>query len=132
MKKLALTFLICLFTVLLSAPSYAEWKKVGATKTANIYTEIYINFSTVRKRDGRVFLWQLDDFAEQVNDFKSVKKYTEIDCNTMRSRNLQMVAYKYHMGRGNGVSYPIKQEWDYLPTDTVGYKFALFACKFKF
>ena len=37
MKKLALTFLICLFTVLLSAPSYAEWTKVGENVSGDTF-----------------------------------------------------------------------------------------------
>jgi len=50
MKKL----LILLFSVMFSFSSYAEWIKVNEDTEGDSY---YIDFETVKERDGYVYWW---------------------------------------------------------------------------
>ena len=45
-----------LFTLLLSAPSYAKWTKVGESVTGSTF---YVDFERIRKHDGYVYFWRL-------------------------------------------------------------------------
>ena len=100
MKKLTLTFLICLFTVLLSAPSYAKWTKVGENVNG---TTFYMDFERIRKVDGYVYWWDLSDYLKptKYGDL-SAKSYHQGDCKLFRSRDLSFSFHKEPMGGGIG------------------------------
>ena len=99
MKKLTLTFLICLFTVLLSAPSYAEWTKVVET----LKGDFYVDYERIRKHDGSVYWWELLDRLKPTNSGNfSSKGYYQGDCGVFRSRELSLSFHKEPMGGGIG------------------------------
>ena len=51
--------------MLLSAPSYAKWTKVGE----NVYgSTFYVDFERIRKGDGYVYFWGLNDYLGVQND----------------------------------------------------------------
>ena len=55
---------ILLFTVMLSAPSYAKWTKVAASVEATHY----VDFERIRKHEGYVYFWALNDYLGIQND----------------------------------------------------------------
>ncbi len=64
MKKLTLIFIL-LFTVLLSAPSYAKWTEVSESVDGDTY---YVDFERIRKHGGYVYFWRLGDLRKPDKD----------------------------------------------------------------
>jgi hypothetical protein len=117
MKKLTLTFLICLFTVLLSAPSYAEWTKVSGSVA---YTS-YVDFERIRKHDGDIYFWELFDYVKPSPvGTMSAKRYRQGDCKIFRFKILSSVFYREPMGQGTPSSSWDKpdKEWSYPVPNT--------------
>ena len=118
MKKLTLTFLICLFTVLLSAPSYAEWKKVGENVHGQTF---YVDFERIRKHGGYVYWWLVQDLPKPFQGILSFKSYHQGDCNLFRYKIMSKSFHKEPMGRGTGDTPPVPKEhkdWKYPPPNT--------------
>jgi hypothetical protein len=118
MKKLTLTFLICLFTVLLSAPSYAEWTKVSESVDGDTY---YVDFERIRKHDGYVYFWRLGDLRKPDKDGDlAYKSYIQGDCKLFRYKTLVTSYHKEPMGGGTGeVDSNPDKEWKYPPPNSV-------------
>ena len=110
-----------LFTVLLSAPSYAEWTKVGIQKRWG--TTFYVDFERIRKHGGYVYWWELGDYLKptKYGDLSS-KIYAQGDCKLFRFKWLDASYHTQPMGEGQpsetGVSK--NQQWDYPAPNTSG------------
>ena len=61
MKKLLLIFTLLFSTLMFSTPSYGEWTKVGANVRG---TNFYVDFDRIRKHDGYVYFWTLNDYLK--------------------------------------------------------------------
>jgi hypothetical protein len=107
MKKL----LILLFSILISFNSYGEWKMVSTNVDGNEY---YVEIDTVKKHDGYVYFWYLDDYL-QPSDYgiMSIQMYLQGDCGANRSKDLTMLFYKKSMGKGEYESYTPPDVWQY-------------------
>jgi hypothetical protein len=95
-----------LITVLLlsSGPAYAEWVLVTGDESG---TTVYIDPSTIRRKDALVGLWTLYDSktVETIPEgsFLSIKRQKEYDCAEERSRTLAETLFSGNMGKGKVV-----------------------------
>ena len=91
--------------------SHAKWTKVsqGLVKIE------YIDFEKIKRRDGYVYFWQLQDYLKPTKyGILSSKIYNQGDCKLIRYKNLSFVVHKQSMGRGWWRTSPRrKPEWRY-------------------
>ena len=113
MKNLLLIFTLLFSSVFFSSTSFAEWTKVSEGENGNTF---YVDFKRIRKHDGFVYYWGLDNFLKpDVDGDLSVKKYMQVDCNLLRRMLLSGSSYNEPMGGGiSSSSYtPKNPEWTY-------------------
>jgi hypothetical protein len=70
MKKLTLIFTLVFSTVMFSSPSYSKWTKVDETANGNTY---YVDFERIRKVDGYVYFWRMENWLEPTKDRLDVR-----------------------------------------------------------
>jgi len=95
---------LIIFLLLSSGPAYAEWVLVTGDESG---TTVYIDPSTIRRKDALVNLWTLYDSktVETVTEgsFLSIKRQKEYDCVEERSRTLAETLFSGNMGKGKVV-----------------------------
>jgi hypothetical protein len=117
MKKLTLIFTLLVSTVMLSSPSYAKWTKVGEGGSGNTY---YVDYERIRKHDGYIYFWELEDLLKPDSGYLSIKIYKQGDCKLFRVKNLSFSFYKEPMGRVTGESFTPPDKWKYPAPNTKG------------
>ena len=100
--------------------SYAEWKKVDKNVDGDSF---YVDFERIRKVDGYVYWWSLDDYVEPDKlGHVSEKRYNQGDCKLFRVKYLSVFYFENPMGEGKRL--PIRtsnlQQWVYPPPKSVG------------
>ena len=118
MKSL-LTIFTLVFTMMFSSTSFAEWTEVSKNERGDTQ---YVDFERVRKVDGHVYFWLLNDFLKPITDMKllSSKTYRQVDCKSFGFKNLSYVYHKESMGRDNGESAEsVNKDWRYPQPNTV-------------
>ena len=114
MKNL-LTIFTLLFTVMIPSTSFAEWTRVGDTGIGDTF---YVDFEKIKKNDGYVYYWQMNDYLKpDTFNIISSKTLKEVDCNLpVKSRKIYATYHTQPMGNGepNTVS-PTKRDWRYPP-----------------
>ena len=113
MKTLLLIFTLLFSTVVFSSPSYAEWTKIGENVDG---TTFYVDFERIRKHDGYVYFWSLNDYLKPFRGVLSDKAYYQVDCKLLRYKALSGSFHKEPMGRGIGDTPPIPKshkDWSY-------------------
>ena len=119
MRKLTLTLV---FTVMFSSTSFAEWK--GVSQSVDKEVRFYVDFERIRKHDGYVYFWVLEDYSTIVfyesllfspldAFYSSTMHYNQGDCNLFRFKELSFTAYKEQMGQGQGEELPPWGKWIY-------------------
>ena len=121
MKKLILILLFS--TVMFSSSSYAEWTKVSTgTGTNNSGSIFYVDFERIRKHDGYVYYWELEDYLKPDQfGMLSSKLYYQGDCKLFRYKILSYSFHKEPMGDGTGeVVEPTGDHtnWKYPPPNS--------------
>ena len=98
MKKIILIFTLLCTTVSFSSNSFGEWKYVASSDDG---TSVYIDFDLIRKHDGYVYFWALEDLLKPDQDGDmSYINYYQCDCNIFRFKHLSASYYKQAMGNG--------------------------------
>ena len=129
MKKLTLIFTLLVSTVMFSSPSYAEWTKVSETVDGNTF---YIDFTTVKYRNGLVYYWELSDYVKPTkNGILSVLQYNQGHCDLVAEKGLSWIFYGGPMGKG-----PIllrdndpDKNWKHRPPGTSAYRIIKRVCE---
>ena len=115
----SLTILIALtFSVMFSSSSYAGWTEVSE----NVRGTVYVDFERIRKHDGYVYWWQLQDYLKptKFGDL-SGKTYKQGDCKLFRYKTLSGSFHKEPMGGGTAdTSNNPNKEWKHSPPNSVG------------
>ena len=117
--KSRLTIIILVLTMMFSSPSFAEWTKVSKNERGDTH---YVDFERVRKVDGYVYFWVMNDYLKPITDMKllSSKTYREVDCKSFGFKNLSYVYHKESMGRDNGESSEaVNKNWRYPQPNTI-------------
>ena len=98
MKKIILIFAILFSTTMLSSNSFGEWKFLTSTVSGD---NIFIDNKRIRKHDGYVYFWVLEDLLKPDQDGDlSYINYFQGDCNLFRYKHLSASYYKQAMGQG--------------------------------
>jgi hypothetical protein len=102
-----------------SSSSYAEWTKVSENMNGDTF---YVDFERIRKVDGYVYFWQLQDYLKPISGgYLSSRIYKQVDCKLFRFKDLSFIFRKEPMGGGTGDTYndPDK-EWNYPSPNSSG------------
>jgi hypothetical protein len=120
MKMKSLTLFIALtFSVMFSSSSYAGWTEVGKIVSGDTF---YVDFERIRKVDGYVYYWVLNDYLKP-NKFGTLssKVYYQGDCKLFRHKGLSYSYHKEPMGGGTGdTSNDPDTEWTYPSPNSSG------------
>ena len=117
MRKIRLLTTLVFSLMMFSSTSYAEWTKVGVNVNGNTF---YVDFAGIRKVDGYVYYWYLQDWLKPNNGFLSGKSYFQGECRVFRVKYLSYVHHKQPMGRDTGDSNsPKNPECFYPPSNSV-------------
>jgi hypothetical protein len=115
MKKLILILLFS--TVMFSSPSYAEWTEVSKGVDG---TTFYVDYERIRKVDGFVYYWDLQDYPEPNSlGYSSFRGYNQGDCKLFKSRFLSGSFHEKPMGGGMQNPYKTSAKWHYPPPNSV-------------
>jgi hypothetical protein len=116
MKKFIFTLLFS--TLVFSSPSYAGWTEVDKNVSGDTY---YVDFDRIRKHDGYVYYWRLDDLLKPIfKKYFSSKIYVQGDCKLFRYKNLSMSFYTEPMGNGtHSTTIEPTEKWHYPPPSSV-------------
>ncbi len=97
--------------MMFSSTSFAGWTKVSENV---IGTNYYVDFERMRKHDGFVYYWRLDDYLKPSKyGILSAKVYNQGDCKLFRFMSLSFSHHKEPMGGGTGDVNTQKQDWVY-------------------
>ena len=118
-KFLNITLLIS--SVIFSSTSYAEWTKLTTSTDGYVF---YIDYESIRKKDGFSYYWSLVNFPTS-NEDKELSAITlrQGDCGLFRYKLLTQSHYKKYMGNGN----PSKSEnydnakWKFAQPNSINY-----------
>ena len=80
-----------------------------------------MDFERIRKVDGYVYYWRLNDYLKPLKyGVLSDKIYQQGDCKLFRYKSLSYSFHKEPMGRGTGDNYsPKNPEWKYPSPNSV-------------
>jgi hypothetical protein len=70
MKTLLLIFTLLFSTVMFSSTSFAGWTKVSQNVRGDTF---YVDFERIRKHDGFVYFWSLNDYLKP-NKFENLSE----------------------------------------------------------
>ena len=103
---------LTLLTILWPVPSFAIWMKLFKDGLVTYY----VDFETLKKKDGDIYFWELQDFVKP-NEWGtwSAKVYNHGDCVLGRVR---VVVFFYHnkpMGKGDVYIDDSPNDWRYPP-----------------
>ena len=116
MMKL-LTIPILLITLMFSSTSYAEWTKLNKDVNG---TTFYLDFERIKKHDGYVYFWILNDYLKPLSGGSfSGKFYVQGDCKLFRMKTLSTSLYKEPMSKGTGETFTPPDKWKYLPNSVL-------------
>jgi len=104
MKKLSLLFLL-----FISFNSYGEWVKLYYEDN----TDYYIDFDTIKQRNGMVYFWRLNNYFIPHQGYLSSEIYSTGSCKYNKVGILSVIDYKKSMGEGSGESWNPELTWHY-------------------
>ena len=121
MKTLLLIFTLLFSIVVFSSSSYAEWTKVGKNVIRSIQ---YVDFESIRKKDGYVYWWELYDYLRpKKSGISSAKVFVQGDCKQLQYKNLSYSLHKEQMGGGIGKIPTISKQhrvWKHPSPNSIG------------
>ena len=118
MKKLHIIPTIFL-SLMMTSVAYAKWTEVGKNVVGDTY---YVDFERIKKDDGKVYYYELIDFAKPLkNGEVSIKEYREAECGPFRHMWINFKSYNGPMASGTiiGSDVNTKRWWTYPDPDTV-------------
>jgi len=118
---------LIIFLLLSSGSAYAEWVWVTDDESG---TTVYIDPSTIRRKDAQVDLWTLYDSktieTAPGGPYLSIKRQKAFDCAEERSRTLAETLFSGNMGKGKvvGKMVPIntdeRSKWQPVQPGSIG------------
>jgi len=123
-----LKYLALILILLSSSTAYAEWTEVVENVDGS---KLYVDVETIRKHDGYVYFWNLNDFLEPIDDSLSAVVYWQGDCKIFKLLGLSFSEHKEPMGEGVGDIETIpdnENEWFYPAPNSSMYIVLDFVC----
>lgn len=105
----------------------AEWVIVNVDENGRLF---YIDPVTIEKTGDIRRAWVLENYRiAESGGILSTMLLDEFDCNELRGRAIQAVAYSGHMGTGNIVQH-VRQlnSWTQYGPDTIGASVVRYVC----
>ena len=102
-----------------SSNSFAEWEKLKKNSVDG--DTFYVDFERIRKHDGYVYYWVLEDLIKPDKDGDlSYRNYFQGDCKLFRTKLLSGSYHKGAMGKGTGwTSNPKNPEWEFPTPNSI-------------
>ena len=95
--KITFSIIILFSSILFSSYSFGDWKLISTFKG----DEFYVDISTLKKYGTSTFVWKLNNYLKpNSGGYLSDVSYVECDCNVFREKDLQIIFYKKHFGKG--------------------------------
>lgn len=94
-------FALILFTFFFSFSTLkADWIKLFSTNEA----DLYIDAKSIERKKNRIFYNQLVDYRKKrADEILSFKTISELDCDSLKVRDLNYGLFKKKMGEGNNI-----------------------------
>ena len=129
MNYLAKIFVLFLIAFIQNVAA-ENWLKLGSSFDG--VTSVYIDTETIKKDEGFVYYWSLDDYTESLEGANalSVMGRFKADCDLDRQQALNLFFFSENMGLGEPKLYGPNKEWTYPPPGSVGKKAFDFACSY--
>ena len=129
MKRPLLAFKLLLSMMIYSSTVFAEWTKVSENMSGDTF---YIDFTTVKYRNGMVYYWELSDYVKpSENGILSVLQYNQGHCDLVAEKGLSWIFYGGPMGKGPILlrdNNPDKN-WKHRPPGTSAYDIVKRVCE---
>ena len=129
MKRPLLAFKLLLSMMIYSSTVFAEWTKVSENMSGDTF---YIDFTTVKYRNGMVYYWELSDYVKpSENGILSVLQYNQGHCDLVAEKGLSWIFYGGPMGKGPILlrdNNPDKN-WKHRPAGTSAYDIIKRGCE---
>ena len=99
----------------------AELTWVDESSVDGDITAYYVDFGSIRKRDGYVYWWDLSNYSKPFQGHLSAKYYNKGDCKLFRYKYLSASFHKEPMGGGYGdIDNELDKEWGYPQPNSSG------------
>ena len=106
--------------ILFSINGFAfNWKMIGEN---TIGSSFYVDIDNIKKRNGLVYYWQLDDYLEPPDvRFNSIISKFKVNCVEEKQTWLNGTYYSQSMGRRKIIVEDNSDETQYPKPNSVGY-----------
>ena len=119
LKNIILIFTVFCSSIVFSPQSFAEWNVIEKSVSGEV---TYIDFTRIRKHDGFVYFWVLEDLLKPGSKGDlSYRNYLQGDCRTFRFKYLSGNYHKALMGKGPSRTFNSQNpQWTYPTPYSVG------------
>ncbi len=100
---------LVLITLIIPSFCFADWFQIFSTNSG----DLFINTDSIKREKNRVFFQQLVNYKnKQPNGMRSLKTFSEINCENLQVRDIGYETFKKNMGYGKNfyVGKP-KKNW---------------------
>ena len=96
---------IIVLSLLLSGNAYAQWIYINSGSIndngINLKLDKYFENASIKKKGGYTYAWTLINFDRKTKyGERSIMSYQQIDCDLMRSKDVQVITKSGSMGNG--------------------------------
>ena len=119
---------VVILTIMTASIVYCEWIQVSHGKKDG--TKFYIEPENIIEKNGSVYFWELQDYTQETKwGDLSYKIYKEVDCTSLRNKNLIFSYHKEPMGGGNGeIKKSVHLNWYQTVAGSTGYNVLTSVC----
>jgi hypothetical protein len=102
MKNILYTIIL---SFLFSFSVFGEWTQVSTSQEHERYDGVFVDFETIKIKDGFVYFWLMASSEENKRPLKknkpqSTKTFVKGDCDFFRTKYMSITFYDQPMGRG--------------------------------
>ena len=115
---------IIVIGLLLGGNAFAEWIYINSGSIndngINLKLDKYFDNTSIKKKGGYTYAWTLINFDRKTKyGERSVMSYSKIDCDLMRSKDIQVITKSGSMGNGQLIeTYNDVGGWKAAPPGT--------------
>lgn len=121
-----LAAILITFTIGFTQNVSAEWLGIYEIEGGGT---AYIETDTIKKADGFIYYWDMQDHLVPQRGFLSTQVYHQADCKRSRVKTLSYIFYKRNMGRGESEQQEsVNKNWKYPSPDSIMMGMLNYAC----
>jgi len=127
MKTIILLLTTLIFSLtMFASTSFAEWTETSKNVNGDTF---YLDSDRIRKVDGYVYFWELQDWLKPYKGILSAKIHRQGDCKLSRFKPLSFSYHKEPMGGGTGKVITSPDKWFYPSPNSSGETVLKKVCK---